>query len=336
MKPKEILVFGATGQIGRNLIRKLTKSKYKVTAVTRNIHQKGYILKTQGNPGYLDVVEQNIFDEENLNELIKDKDVCINLIGILFEKGKINTFRNIHEVFPSFLASLCQENNIEKFIHISSLGIEQATDSKYANSKLNGEKFIKEKFNNYIILLITIIICSCAIHKENSRLFKFTYEIEIESTNEKKLEVWLPIPTTNEVQIITRLDIKTNGLNYSIEEEKVHNNKYLYINHESGITSPTKVSLSFNVSRLEHQNINYKNVNPEQYLNSYNTVPVGGVFEFNTKNPHAAINPIWDRWAIFLWKVNKKFREDFENQIPEEKVLKLTLSDGTKLYRQVE
>ena len=41
MKPKNILVFGATGQIGRNLIRKLTKKNYKVTAVTRNLHKKG-------------------------------------------------------------------------------------------------------------------------------------------------------------------------------------------------------------------------------------------------------------------------------------------------------
>ena len=51
MKPKEILVFGASGQIGRNLIRKLTKNNFKVIAVTRNIHQKGYVLKTQANPG---------------------------------------------------------------------------------------------------------------------------------------------------------------------------------------------------------------------------------------------------------------------------------------------
>ena len=53
MKPKEILVFGAPGNIGRNLMRKLTKNNYKVVAVTRNIHQKGFQLKTQANPGYL-------------------------------------------------------------------------------------------------------------------------------------------------------------------------------------------------------------------------------------------------------------------------------------------
>ena len=52
MKPKEILVFGASGQIGRNLIRKLTKNNYKVVAVTRNIHQKGYILKIFNRPKF--------------------------------------------------------------------------------------------------------------------------------------------------------------------------------------------------------------------------------------------------------------------------------------------
>ena len=57
MKPKNCLIFGASGQIGRNLIRGLTQKNLKVTAVTRNLHQKGYILKTQANPGYLDIVE---------------------------------------------------------------------------------------------------------------------------------------------------------------------------------------------------------------------------------------------------------------------------------------
>jgi len=56
MKPKNCLIFGASGLIGRNLIRKLTQNNFKVTAVTRNIHQKGYLLKTQGNPGYIEII----------------------------------------------------------------------------------------------------------------------------------------------------------------------------------------------------------------------------------------------------------------------------------------
>ncbi len=151
MKPKNILVFGATGQIGRNLVRKLTRENYKVTAVTRNLHRKGYILKTQGNPGYIDIVEANLFDIENLNELISNCDICINLIGILYEKRN-NTFENIHKNFPSIVSNICKEKRIEQFIHISALGIDDATESKYAKSKLEGEKCIKKNFPESTIL----------------------------------------------------------------------------------------------------------------------------------------------------------------------------------------
>ena len=69
MKPKNCLIFGASGQIGRHLIRKLTKNNYKVTAVTRNLHTKGYLLKTQASAGWINCVEANIFDKKKPNLL---------------------------------------------------------------------------------------------------------------------------------------------------------------------------------------------------------------------------------------------------------------------------
>ena len=156
MKPKEILVFGASGQIGRNLIRKLTKNNYKVVAVTRNIHQKGYILKTQANPGYLDIVELNYFNLEKIENLIEECSICINLIGILFEKKK-NFFKKIHTDFPDLLSKLSAKKNIEKLIHLSSLGIEESKDSKYAISKLEGENKVKKNFERSVILKPSIV-----------------------------------------------------------------------------------------------------------------------------------------------------------------------------------
>ena len=156
MKPKNCLIFGASGQIGRNLIRGLTQKNLKVTAVTRNLHQKGYILKTQANPGYLDIVETNIFDSDKIENLIKKAEVCINLVGILYEKGS-NNFKNIHEKFPSMISSLCHKHKIDKFIHLSALGIENASDSKYAESKLNGEIVVRKNFKDAIILKPSII-----------------------------------------------------------------------------------------------------------------------------------------------------------------------------------
>ena len=156
MKPKEILVFGASGQIGRHLIRKLTKNNYKVIAVTRNIHQKGYILKTQANPGYLEIVELPYFEVKKITRLLDECSICINLIGILFEKRK-NYFKNIHTEFPNLLSKLSAEKNIEKLIHLSSLGIEKSVNSNYAISKLEGENLVKNNFDKAVVLKPSIV-----------------------------------------------------------------------------------------------------------------------------------------------------------------------------------
>ena len=157
MKQKNCLIFGASGQIGRHLIRKLTKNNYKVTAVTRNLHQKGYVLKTQANAGYIDIVELNIFNENKLKDLISRADICINLIGILYEKNKGNSFENIHTIFPSLISKICKEYNVQQFIQLSALGIDDAVDSNYAKSKLEGEKNIKNNFRHATILRPSVV-----------------------------------------------------------------------------------------------------------------------------------------------------------------------------------
>ena len=157
---KKILIFGGTGQIGTHLIRKLTKKNYRVTVVTRNIHEKGHKIKIMGNAGYIELVESSIFDEKKLRSLFETTDVCINLVGILFEKNKGNNFKNIHTSFPSLLAKLCKEYKLSHFIHLSALGIDKAIDSKYAQSKLEGEKKILDNFPLSTILRPSIVYSS--------------------------------------------------------------------------------------------------------------------------------------------------------------------------------
>ena len=153
---KKVLIFGGSGQIGRHLIRRLTKKNHLVTVVTRNLHKKGVILKTQGNPGYIEVIEANVFDENQLNKLFEDKDICINLVGILFENKK-NNFKNIHINFPTLLSEKSRNYKLKQFIHVSALGIEKAIDSEYAKSKLKGEENILNNFSSSVILRPSLV-----------------------------------------------------------------------------------------------------------------------------------------------------------------------------------
>ncbi len=151
-----ILIFGASGQIGKSLIRKFTKNNYKVIAVTRSIHRKGYQIKTQSNYGYLELEEIKSFNDENVSRLMKKSSICINLIGILYEKKK-NQFNLLHSDLPSLLSKHALRNSLKQFIHLSALGIETAKDSKYAMSKLEGEKKVRHNFNSSVILKPSIV-----------------------------------------------------------------------------------------------------------------------------------------------------------------------------------
>ena len=153
---KKILIFGGSGQIGRHLIRKLTKKNHLVTVVTRNLHKKGTVLRLGGNPGYVEIIEANIFNDEKLDDLFIDKDICINLVGIISENKK-NKFKNIHTYFPTLLAKKCEKFKLRQFIHISALGVDKATDSEYAKSKLEGEKNILENFSKTTILRPSVV-----------------------------------------------------------------------------------------------------------------------------------------------------------------------------------
>ena len=153
---KKVLIFGGSGQIGRHLIRRLTNKNYLVTVVTRNLHTKGTVLRLGGNPGYVEIIEANIFNEDKLNDLFKDKDICINLVGIISENKK-NKFKNIHTYFPTLLSKKCEKFKLKQFIHISALGVDKAKDSKYAKSKFEGEKNILENFSKTTILRPSVV-----------------------------------------------------------------------------------------------------------------------------------------------------------------------------------
>ena len=155
MKQKIATIFGASGFIGRHLIRRLTKKDFRIIAVTRSPYLHGY-LKPLGNPGQIDLEKVNLFDEERLRTLIKSSDVVINLVGILYETKK-QKFEDIHAKFPDLLSKLCSELNIKKLVHISALGINETVSSQYMQSKLKGEKNIINNFDRSVILRPSVI-----------------------------------------------------------------------------------------------------------------------------------------------------------------------------------
>ena len=152
---QQIAVFGAGGFLGRHLIRELTKLDYRVKIATRNPFLKGY-LRPLGNPGQIELIKTNIFNVEDVKQVLKNCDYAINLVGILYETRK-QKFNQIHSHFPYLLSNLCNEIGIKNLIHVSALGVKEKHSSQYIQSKFQGEKNIQNIFKPSVILRPSLI-----------------------------------------------------------------------------------------------------------------------------------------------------------------------------------
>ena len=166
MKNQICTILGGGGFIGRYLVRNLTKKNYRCIITTRKAFQKGY-LKTQATPGAIELIDWNPENFSELKESIKNSDIVINLIGILYETRK-QKFYNIHADIPEALAKICSESDVKKFIHVSAIGANENSKSLYQKSKYQGEVKALNNFKNTVILRPSVV---CGTEDNFTNLF---------------------------------------------------------------------------------------------------------------------------------------------------------------------
>ena len=166
MKNQICTILGGGGFIGRYLVRNLTKKNYRCIISTRNSFQKGY-LKTQATPGSIELVNWNSNNFDEIKESIKNSDVVINLIGILYETKK-QQFMNIHAGIPEAISKICAQSDVKKFIHVSAIGANENSKSLYQRSKFQGEVKALTNFKNTTIIRPSVV---CGTEDNFTNLF---------------------------------------------------------------------------------------------------------------------------------------------------------------------
>ena len=166
MKNPICTILGGGGFIGRYLVRNLTKKNYRCIISTRNTFQKGY-LKTQATPGSIELINWNSNNFDELKESIKNSDIVINLIGILFETRK-QKFMNIHRDIPEAVAKICSQSDVKKFINVSAIGANENSKSLYQRSKFQGEVKALTNFKNTVIIRPSVV---CGTEDNFTNLF---------------------------------------------------------------------------------------------------------------------------------------------------------------------
>jgi NADH dehydrogenase len=149
-----ITVFGGSGFLGRHVVRALARRGYRIRVAVRRPELAGH-LQPLGRVGQIHAVQANLRYPASIAAAVRDSHVVINLVGILFERGR-QQFDTVQMTGAEAVA-LAASAHGARLIHVSALGADENSTSAYARSKARGEKLVLAAVPGATILRPSIV-----------------------------------------------------------------------------------------------------------------------------------------------------------------------------------
>lgn len=152
---KVATVFGGSGFIGRHVVQRLARAGWTVRVAVRHPTDAAF-LKPLGDVGQIVPMRCDITKEAELALALRGADVAINLVGILYEKGK-RRFQALHADAAGRIASMAKSLGVTTLVQISALGADASSRSLYAQTKAKGEELARAAFPEAVILRPSVV-----------------------------------------------------------------------------------------------------------------------------------------------------------------------------------
>ncbi len=150
-----VTLFGGSGFIGRYAARALVEEGWRVRIAVRRPHLAGDA-RLAGSPGWIDIMQANIRDKGSVARAIEGADAVVNLVGILYERGK-QSFETAQRDGAINIAEACAEAGIKRLVQISAIGADAEASASYARTKGEAEDGIRAAFPDATILRPSIV-----------------------------------------------------------------------------------------------------------------------------------------------------------------------------------
>jgi len=149
-----VTVFGGSGFLGRHVVRQLARLGYRIRVAVRRPELAGH-LQPLGRVGQIHAVQANLRHQDSIGAAARDADVLINLVGILFERGR-QKFDAVHRSGAEAVALTAAALGA-RLVHVSAIGADERSHSDYARSKAVGEKLVLAALPSAVILRPSIL-----------------------------------------------------------------------------------------------------------------------------------------------------------------------------------
>jgi NADH dehydrogenase len=150
-----VTVFGASGFVGRNVVRALLKRGWRVRAAVRRPNLAGH-LQPLGMVGWVQPIQANLRYRWSVDRAVTDADVVVNLVAILNESGR-QRFDAVHDFGARAGAEAARAARVGRLVHVSAIGADADSPSAYARSKAAGEAAVLETLPGSVIVRPSIM-----------------------------------------------------------------------------------------------------------------------------------------------------------------------------------
>lgn len=141
------VVFGGSGFLGRQIVRRLVEGGAEVRVAVR--HPERAAFPTEA--GAVTTVRADVWEEASVGPAVAGADAVVNTVGHYIERGRA-TFAAIHGQGAMHVARAAAAAGVERLVHISGIGADTNSESEYVRARAAGELLVREEFPDATIL----------------------------------------------------------------------------------------------------------------------------------------------------------------------------------------
>jgi NADH dehydrogenase len=153
--PKLVTIFGGSGFVGTQVVQILARAGYRIRVAVRRPDLAGH-LKPLGDVGQVVPVQANLRDRDSVAAALRGASIVINLAAVGIEKGK-QRFDAVNVRGARHVAEAATVAGVKTLIHMSVLGADDESPSRFARSRAAGEAGVLSAFPGAIIFRPSVI-----------------------------------------------------------------------------------------------------------------------------------------------------------------------------------
>lgn len=150
-----VTVFGGSGFVGGQVVRALAKAGHRVRVAVRQPNL-AYRMRMLGDVGQIEVVQANVRNPASIARALEGAEACVNLVGVLWESGR-QKFQSIHVMAAQNVAQAAAKAGVKYLVHMSALGANAESESKYFRTKAEGEAAVRAAFPGATIVRPSLV-----------------------------------------------------------------------------------------------------------------------------------------------------------------------------------